>query len=305
MNKRRQFVFAACLAGSGLATAQAQNMLGRAAKPPATHAERFRSAVRRIEAASGGRLGVAVLDTHAGVFYGHRDDERFPMCSTFKFLLAAQVLSRIDRGEERLDRQVQVRTADLVAYSPSTQPHADGAPMSIAALCEAAVTLSDNTAANMLLATAGGPAALTAYLRQLGDSHTRLDRNEPDLNTARPDDPRDTTTPAAMLGSMRKLVLGDALLPASRKQLTQWLVENKTGDSRLRAGVPAGWRVGDKTGSGAYGTNNDIGVIWPPGRDPVLVTAYLTGTKEPMATRERTLAEVGKLAVSLASAKVA
>ncbi|MET0211201.1 MAG: serine hydrolase, partial [Burkholderiaceae bacterium] len=142
-------------------------------------------------------------------------------------------------------------------------------------------------------------------LRQLGDAHTRLDRNEPELNTARPGDPRDTTTPAAMLGSMRKLVLGDALSPRARTQLTQWLVENKTGDARLREGVPTGWRVGDKTGSGAYGTNNDIGVLWPPGRDPVLVTAYLTGTKEQIATRERALAEVGKLVVSLASAKVA
>nr|WP_246165114.1 class A beta-lactamase [Pigmentiphaga aceris] len=280
-------------------------MLGRAAKASPVQAERFRTEIARIEAASGGRLGVAILDTHDGVFYGHREDERFPMCSTFKFLLAAHVLARVDRKEERLDRRVAVRTVDLVAYSPATQPHADGEPMSIAALCDASVTLSDNTAANLLLASAGGPAGLTAYLRQLGDAHTRLDRNEPSLNTARPGDPRDTTTPAAMLGSMRKLVLGDALSPASRTQLTRWLVDNKTGDARLRAGIPKGWKVGDKTGSGAYGTNNDIGVIWPSGRDPVLVTAYLTGTVEPVATRERALAEVGKLVTSLVSAKLA
>ena len=291
------------LSATWLGTARAQNILGSSAPAPAAAAGHFKKEILRIEAASGGRLGVAVLDTQDGLRLAHRGDERFPMCSTFKFLAAAHVLARADRQQERLDRRVQVRASDLVDYSPVTQPHADGEPMTVAALCEAAMTLSDNTAANLLLADMGGPAGLTAYLRTLGDTQTRLDRNEPTLNAARPGDPRDTTTPFAMLDTMRKLVLGDALAVASRARLTQWLVDNQTGASRLRAGVPAGWRVGDKTGSGAHGTNNDIGVIWPTGRKPILVTAYLTGTQEPLATRERTLADVARLVTALVEGK--
>jgi beta-lactamase class A len=289
----------AALSAFALGTARAQNILGGDARKESTLAARFKNEILRIEAASSGRLGVAVLDTHDGRRLQHRGDERFPMCSTFKFLAAAHVLARVDRQQEQLDRRVPVRTADLVDYSPVTQPRADREPMTVEELCGAAMTISDNTAANMLLVTLGGPAGLTAYLRELGDTQTRLDRNEPTLNTARPGDPRDTTTPAAMLGTMQKLVLGEALSPSSRGRLTQWLIDNQTGNSRLRAGVPAGWRVGDKTGSGAHGTHNDIGVIWPTGRKPVLVTAYLTGTNEPLSTRERTLADVGRLVASL------
>jgi beta-lactamase class A len=299
MIQRRQFMRMTALSTFALGTARAQNILGGGAREGASHASRFKTEIIRIEAASGGRLGVAVLDTQDGRRLQHRGDERFPLCSTFKFLAAAHVLARVDRQQEQLDRRIPVRTADLVDYSPVTQPRADRDPMTVEELCAAAMTISDNTAANLLLASMGGPAGLTAYLRKLGDPQTRLDRNEPTLNTGRPGDPRDTTTPAAMLATMQKLVLGEALSPASRGRLTQWLIDNQTGNSRLRAGLPAGWRVGDKTGSGAYGTNNDIGVIWPTGRKPVLVTAYLTGTKEPLTTRERTLADVGRLVASL------
>jgi beta-lactamase class A len=265
----------------------------------------FRNEMLRIEAASGGRLGVAVLDTHDGTAFSHRANERFPMCSTFKTLAAAHVLARVDQRLERLDRRVQVRAADLVAHSPSTKLRADGEPMSIGELCEATTTLSDNAAANLLLETLGGPAGLTAFLRGLGDTVTRLDRNEPTLNSARPGDPRDTTSPVAMLETMRKLTLGTTLSTASRAQLVQWLVDNKTGGARLRAGMPAGWRVGDKTGTGANGTTNDVGVIWPPGRAPVLVTAYLTGSSASADVREGALADVGRLVASMVSAKAA
>jgi beta-lactamase class A len=304
MMNRRQLLIASGLSIVGLRSARAQNILGRSADRTITvHQERFVQEILRIEAASGGRLGVAVLDTQDGAPYRHRSEERFPMCSTFKLLAAAHVLARVDRKQERLDRLVPVRVADLVDYSPSTKPRAGGAPMSMAELCDAAVTLSDNTAANLMLSTLGGPAGLTAWLRTLGDARTRLDRNEPTLNTARPGDPRDTTTPAAMLATMRKLLLGDALSSASRTQLTQWLVDNKTGGTRLRAGLPPAWKVGDKTGSGANGTNNDVGIIWPTGRAPVLVTAYLTGSKQPAEVRERTLAAVGKLVADLVGAQ--
>ena len=265
----------------------------------ATAAARFTEALHQTEADSGGRLGVAMLDTASGTLYAYRGDEAFPLCSTFKCLLAAQVLARVDRGEEQLARTVPVRADDLVPYAPVTQPRVGGAPLSVAELCDAAVTLSDNVAANLLLRSAGGPAALTAWLRSLGDGITRLDRIEPHLNAAEPGDPRDTTTPVAMLRTLQKLALGDVLSPASRDQFVRWLVANRTGDKKLRAGLPAGWKVGDKTGAGAYGSNNDVAVVWPAGRPPWLVTAYLTGTTADQDRRDRALAEVGRLVAGL------
>jgi beta-lactamase class A len=243
---------------------------------------------------------VALLDLHTGARHGHRAAERFPMCSTFKLLLAAQVLARADAGQERLDRRIRFAASDLVAYSPSTQPRAgDSAGMSVAELCEAAVTLSDNTAANLLLASAGGPLQWTAYARSLGDGVTRLDRVEPALNEATPGDPRDTTTPDAMLGNLRRLLAGDALSADARARLTGWLVANRTGARRLRAGLPPGWRAGEKTGSGEHGSSNDAGLFWPPGRAPVLVAAYLTESALPADGRDAVLAEVGRIAVGL------
>jgi beta-lactamase class A len=166
--------------------------------------------------------------------------------------------------------------------------------MSIRELCAAAITLSDNTAGNLLLASIGGPAGLTAFARTLGDDMTRLDRIEPDLNEALPGDPRDTSTPMAMLSNLRLLVLGSALSRPSRSQLTEWLVLNKTGDKRLRAGIPTGWKVGDKTGSGARGTTNDLAIIWPQQHAPVLVSVYLTGATQDDDQRNAIIAAVGK-----------
>ncbi|MDB5768663.1 MAG: penA [Collimonas fungivorans] len=257
--------------------------------------------LRQIEAKSGGRLGVAILDTVTGQSHAYRGDERFPMCSTFKLLAAGLTLHRVDQEQEKLARRIRFERADLVPYSPTTEKHVGGEGMSVAELCEATLTLSDNTAANLLLHSFGGPSQLTAYMRSLGDKVTRLDRIEPELNQATPGDPRDTTSPNAMLSTMQQLLLGNALSADSRKQLTTWLLANKTGDKRLRALLPAGWRVGDKTGSGAYGSTNDIGILFPPGRAPLLVATYLTGTKAAEATRNATLAEVGRLAASLAA----
>ena len=280
-------------AGAALATAA----LG--ARAQTTDAE---EAFRRIEAASGGRLGVCIHDTGTGRRLAYRADERFPMCSTFKFLAAAFVLQRADSGLEELTRAVAIPAkADLVPYSPATGPNA-GRTMTMAQLCDAAVTLSDNTAANLMLESFGGPAGLTEFTRALGDRFTRLDRNEPLLNEATPGDERDTTTPAAMLGLMTKLLVNKTLKSASREQLTAWMLANNTGAKQIRAGLPNGWRVGDKTGSGGNGTGNDIAIVWPSGRDiaPILVTAYLTGTSGPVEQRHATLAAVGALLPTIA-----
>ncbi|AEK61210.1 class A beta-lactamase [Collimonas fungivorans] len=300
--KRRQFAgnLGAALGALvlGSYTQKSWASAAAAAKPAA---DPVAGQLRQIEAKSGGRLGVAILDTVTGQSHSYRGDERFPMCSTFKLLAAGLTLHRVDQGREQLARRIRFEKADLVPYSPATEKHAGGDGMSVAELCEATLTLSDNTAANLLLHSFGGPPQLTAYLRSLGDKVTRLDRIEPDLNQATPGDPRDTTSPSAMLSTMQQLLLGNALSADSRKQLTTWLLANKTGDKRLRALLPAGWRVGDKTGSGAYGSTNDIGMLFPPGRAPLLVAAYLTGTKASEATRNATLAEVGRLAASLAA----
>lgn len=261
------------------------------------HARAFAPALSaefvRIEAVSGGRLGVAALNTADGSRAGHRMDERFAMCSTFKLLAGAAVLARVDAGKEQLNRRIAYEKKDLVPYSPTTEKNV-GAGMTLAELCEAAITLSDNTAGNLLLESFGGPQGLTAFARSVGDTMTRLDRNEPTLNEAVPGDPRDTTTPAAMLTTIRALVLGDALSAASRDQLKAWLLANKTGSGRLRAGLPGDWAVGDKTGSGERGTTNDVGIVWPPGRAPIVVTIYLTEVKAPLEQRIATLAAVGR-----------
>jgi beta-lactamase class A len=256
------------------------------------------SALADLERRNGGRLGVAVLDTANGRQTGWRADERFPLCSTFKFLAAALVLARVDRGEERLDRRVFYSDKDLVTYSPVTKEHVGPAGLSLAEICEAAVTLSDNTAGNLMLASFGGPEALTAYARSLDDGLTRLNRIETALNEAAPGDPRDTTTAAAMTSDMQRLLTGDALSAGSRRQLADWLLASKTGAKRLRAGLPSDWRVGDKTAGGGNGTANDIAIAWPPGRAPILIAAYFTGSTIADEARSAVIAEAGRIAVA-------
>lgn len=253
---------------------------------------------REIEAGVAGRLGVAVLDTADGRLDGHRLDERFPMCSTFKWLASALVLHRVDQGQDRLDRRIPYGREVLLPHSPVTERHV-GEGMTLAALCEATITISDNAAGNLILASYGGPQALTRYARSLGDAVTRLDRTETELNEAKPGDPRDTTSPRAMATLLRQLMIGDALSPASRAQLVRWMEMSRTNGQRLGADVPAGWRLGSKTGSGALGTTNDVGVFWPPGRAPVVVAVYLTQTGVPEAARNGAAAQVARLVTSM------
>jgi beta-lactamase class A len=224
------------------------------------------------------------------------------MCSTFKVLAAAAVLARVDARQEQLTRRITIDASAIVTYSPVTEKHIGGDGMTLAEICEAAMTLSDNTAANVLLASIGGPAGLTAFARRLGDHLTRLDRDEPSLNEAQPDDPRDTTTPNAMASNLKALVLGTAALSAaSREQLTAWLIANKTGDARLRAGFVQGWRVGDKTGTGDQGTANDIAVVWPPDGAPIIVTVYMTGASVPRAQQSDAIASIARAVLAMKS----
>jgi beta-lactamase class A len=256
-----------------------------------------------LDKRSAGRLGCAVLNTSTGVVIAHRADERFPMCSTFKASAVAFVLQRAERRAERLDRRMVFSARDILPVSPITELHVGGNGMSVADLCAAAITVSDNTAANLLLTSFGGPAALTKFWRSIGDTVTRLDRMEPELNEGTPGDPRDTTSPAAMLENLHKFVLGDVLRPASREMLSQWLAANTTGDARLRAGLPRNCMIGDKTGSGGHGTTNDIAVIWPSNRKPFVVAAYLTQGSASDDARNAVLAEVGRaVAREIASA---
>jgi beta-lactamase class A len=285
MTTRRNFLAGGTALGLTVAAASPASAL---AGPRALIAE-----FRRIEGEVRGRLGVSVLYTVSDRQFGYRSLERFPMCSTFKLLAAALVLRRVDQGKERLDRHVPVRHSDIIAYSPTTEKRI-GNDMTVAELCEAAVTLSDNAAANLLLASFGGPHAVTAFARTLGDRVTRLDRKELALNESTPRDPRDTTTPTAMLGNIRKLVLGDVLTAPSREQLTNWLIASKTGGKRLRARLPDGWRVGEKTGTGGHGSTNDVGVIWPARGGPIVIAAYLTQTSAPAEARDAAIAAVGQ-----------
>lgn len=288
------------LIGASLMAIPALWAIKSRAADPATPSDTFiKQKLAELELRHGGRLGVAILDTASQRLIDHRGNERFALCSTFKALAVAHVLARVDRKEEDLSRMIVYGQEQLVTYSPITEKHTGEGGLSVGSICEAAITLSDNTAANLLLDSFGGPESLTDWLRSTGDDVTRLDRREPKLNENRPGDPRDTTTPVAMLHSLRRLALGDALSGASRDQLIAWLVSNKTGDQKLRAGLPKGWRVGDKTGSGSNNAGNDVAVIWPPNRPPLIVTVYYTDSKASSEQINGVMAEIGKWVASV------
>lgn len=248
-----------------------------------------------LESRSGGRLGVYAVDTASGLEIAHRAHEPFPMCSTFKLLLAGAVLARVDAHNEDLARVAGYGDADIIANSPVTKAHLAHASMTVAQLCAAAIEQSDNTAANLLLHSVLGPAGVTKFARKIGDRVTRLDRNEPSLNSAIPGDPRDTTTPAAIAADARALLFGNVLSPRLRARLRTWLLASETGMQRLRAGLPATWKVGDKTGTGDRGTANDVAIVWPPKRSPIVVAAYLTGSTVAAAAQNAVLADVGRI----------
>jgi beta-lactamase class A len=263
------------------------------------------AALAAAEKAVGGRLGVGILDTGSGRIVGQRLDERFAMCSTFKLALAAMVLREADAGRLSLDERIVYTKADLQSYAPITSQHLADGHMTVVALAEAAQTTSDNTAANLLLRRLGGPARFTASVRQAGDAVTRLDRFEPTLNLVVPGDDRDTTTPRAMATLVAKYLTTDYLSAAARERLIGWMVATTTGQKRIRAGFPADWRAGDKTGTAQADEMtdkvNDIAIAFPPGRAPLVVTAYFDSVRKTGATQpgdEAALAAAGRVAAA-------
>jgi beta-lactamase class A len=251
--------------------------------------------IAEIERDLQGRLGVAILDTanHRSIEY-HATD-RFPMCSTFKCLLSADVLQRVDQQKEQLDRKIAYNQVDLLEWAPVTKQHLKEGSMTVGALCAAAIEYSDNVAANLLLQIVGGPQGLTVFFRSLGDSVTRLDRNEPNLNTAVTGDDRDTTTPAAMLNDLKSVLLEQKLSAAGKQTLEGWLIKNTTGDKRLRAGLPSTWQIGDKTGTGENAAWGDLVIARPPNRAPILIVVYTVGSPAPDDKISAAFAAIGKL----------
>lgn len=266
MSRRTFLLTAAKLPFALAATAMASESKG-IASPQAKLA--------KLEKTSGGRLGVYAVNADNGVQFGHRADERFPLCSTFKVILAGAILAQSVQDDGLLRKQIYYKQSDLARYSPISEKHVNEG-MTVSDLCAAALQHSDNTSANLLMNILGGPPAVTAYARSIGNGEFRLDRWETEMNTSIPGDLRDTVTPAAMVLSLRSLALGDALPPAQREQLNEWLLGNTTGAKRIRAATPASWQVGDKTGSGDYGTTNDIAVLWPPKHKPIALAVYYT-----------------------------
>lgn len=253
--------------------------------------------LQAVESMAGGRLGFAMLDSGSGRLTGYRMDERFGLCSTFKLPLAGLVLQAIDRGELKRDARIAIRKADLVPHAPATGK-AVGTSLPILTLAEAAQKSSDNVAANLLMRELGGPAGVTRRLRALGDDVTRIDRWEPELNQVSANDPRDTSTPRAMANTVATLLLGKALRPSSQALLARWMVDTQTGQHRLRAGVPRGWRAGNKTGTcqgpGMPNRVNDLALVWPPAAAPLACAAFYEAPGSFPATRpqdERVLAD--------------
>lgn len=287
-------------------------LLGASVLIPATVASRpvgrspdLRVALSRLERRAAGRLGVAILDTGTGEISGQRLDERFAMCSTFKLLLAGAVLEAADAGRASLEQPIAYGERDLVANSPVSRANLSRGSMTMGELAHATQTTSDNAAANLLLARLGGPQGLTATLRRWKDPATRIDRIEPEMNLVAPGDPRDTTTPRAMAMTVSRLLTGNILKPASRDQLIGWMEETRTGLRRIRAGLPADWRAGDKTGTG-WGNEvtdkyNDVAIAWPPERAPVVIACYYDTPRRSQSMRDEdqaVLAEVGRLAAA-------
>jgi len=251
--------------------------------------------LQAYEQATGGRIGLYAENIRTGAKLAWRAGERFVMCSTFKASLAAFVLARVDRGEDRLEDMVAYGAADLLDYAPVAKANLAAGAMSVSDMCKAIVELSDNTCANLLLARSGGPEALTAFWRATGDMVSRLDHNEPELNRSPPGDPHDTTTPAAMAGNLRRFVLADVLSPGSREHLAEWMVGCKTGNNRLRGGLPKDWKIGDKTGNNGKDASGDIAIAWPKAGGPVLICAYTQGGSPTPPKFEAIFAEVGRM----------
>lgn len=261
---------------------------------PANTKANIQQQLTDLEKSSGGRLGVALINTADNSQIQYRGDERFAMCSTSKVMATAALLKQSETDKNLLAQRINLKKSDLVNYNPITEKHLDSG-MTLGELSAATLQYSDNTAMNKILEHLGGPAKVTEFAHSMGDKTFRLDRTEPTLNTAIPGDPRDTSTPLAMAESLRKLTLGNALGEPQRAQLVEWMKGNTTGGASIRAGLPATWVVGDKTGSGDYGTTNDIAIIWPTNHAPVILVTYFTQPQQDAQARKDVLAAAAKI----------
>ncbi|MFN8957627.1 MAG: class A beta-lactamase [Hyphomonadaceae bacterium] len=304
-SERRAFL------GFALSGALMLPSLGACAAPPAQAPARLAPTddLVALEAKSQGRLGVGILDTATGEMVGHRLEERFALCSTFKLPLAAEVLRDVDAGKRKLDQFIPYSKADMVAHAPVTEANLRAGGMTIGELAKATQITSDNPAANLILREFGGPEAMTQRIRAAGDPVTRVDRYEPMMNRVAGDDPRDTTSPSAMARLVARYLTTDYLSQASRDLLIGWMIETQTGTKRLRAGLPVEWKAGDKTGTamseGMTDKYNDVAIIWPPGRAPLIIAAYFNtniGFGEMRDEFQAVLAEAGRIAARWAIA---
>ncbi|GAC18865.1 class A beta-lactamase [Paraglaciecola arctica] len=258
----------------------------------------FTSKISALENNSGGRLGVSVISANGSALYTYRENERFAMCSTFKALLGAAILSKVDSNLESLDRAIPYTTKDILDYAPITKRNLSVGRMTVSELSAASIQYSDNTAANLLLDAIGGPQALTSYLRSIGDNQTRLDRNEPSLNTNITGDLRDTSTPNAMAETLHKVMFGDDLSPASKEQLKAWMFGNTTGANKLKAGFNKFWIVGDKTGSCGNGASNDVAIVYPRGTEAFIISVFYTGSSASNDIKNAVIADVAQITSS-------
>ncbi len=240
------------------------------------------------------RIGMAVVNAQGEMMFGYRQDERFPLTSTFKVLACAALLDKLQQTGGSLDEHVTIKPSELLDYAPITKHYLAPATLSLRMLCAAAVSYSDNTAGNRILAYLGGPEAITHYMRRMGDEVTRLDRVEPTLNEATPGDARDTSSPAKMAAGLQKILTSSSLSPAYRETLTTWMREDKVGDALLRAALPKEWAIADKTGAGGHGSRAIIAAVYPPKQPPFYVAMYITQTTAPMKTADATIAATGK-----------
>ncbi|MEU8357800.1 class A beta-lactamase [Nonomuraea sp. NPDC048882] len=287
------------LAGAALASAPATAAATAPAAQAAPSGEaQVKKELRALEASFDGRIGAYAIDTASGRTLAYRSGERFPLLSTFKAMACAAALHRARTSEPGLmDKVVKWTAADLKPNSPTTEKHVkDG--LTVAKLCQAAITLSDNTAGNMVLKQIGGPAGLTRYFRTLKDPVSRLDRWETELNDWAPKDRRDTTTPAAIARDLRAVTAGGALNPKDRERLNGWLIATETGGARIRAGLPKTWTVGDKTGTNTeIGAGNDIAVVWPAGRKaaPIILAVYTNRESAGAVTNDAAIARAATI----------
>ncbi|MGH1352943.1 MAG: class A beta-lactamase [Methyloligellaceae bacterium] len=250
--------------------------------------------IKEVEQRLGGaRIGMATYDLETGKRLQYNADQLFPLSSTFKVFLCGAILGKVDKGKEKLSRTVRYSREQIVSYSPVTKDNIPNG-MTVGELCHSTVTMSDNTAANLLMETIGGPGGLTDFMKDLGDKITRIDRWETELNQGKPEDVRDTTTPNAALTSLHKLLFGKILSERSKQQLATWMIQDQVAASLFRKNLPEGWKIGDKTGAGGYGSRSIIAVIWPPKRKPVIATLYITGNKASFKERNMAIADIGQ-----------